>query len=107
MAGAFATLGASEPKPLPSDLQAITITATGTLTPNYALVHLFAEKGYFGTSLRDVAAAVGVRESALYNYFPGKEALFDALITALRDHLTDGRPGGASGGGRRTGPERQ
>ena len=47
-----------------------------------AALVLFAEKGYFGTSLRDVAGAVGVRESALYNYFPGKEALFEALIAA-------------------------
>ncbi len=47
-----------------------------------AALDLFAEKGYFGTSLRDVAAAVGVRESALYNYFAGKEALFDALLAA-------------------------
>lgn len=45
-----------------------------------AALHLFAEKGFFGTSLRDVATAVGVRESALYNYFPGKDALFEALI---------------------------
>ena len=48
-----------------------------------AALDLFAEKGFFGTSLRDVAAAVGVRESALYNYFPGKDALFEAL---LMDH---------------------
>ena len=47
-----------------------------------AALDLFAEKGFFGTSLRDVAGAVGVRESALYNYFPGKDALFDALLTA-------------------------
>jgi TetR/AcrR family transcriptional regulator, biofilm operon repressor len=47
-----------------------------------AALALFAEKGYFGTSLRDVARAVGVRESALYNYFDGKEALFEALLTA-------------------------
>ena len=45
-------------------------------------LQLFADKGYFGTSLRDVATAVGVRESALYNYFKSKEALFDALILA-------------------------
>jgi len=50
-----------------------------------AALDLFAEKGYFGTSLRDVAGAVGVRESALYNYFAGKEALFDALLTAHQD----------------------
>jgi AcrR family transcriptional regulator len=47
-----------------------------------AALDLFAEKGFFGTSLRDVAAAVGVRESALYNYFASKEALFDALLDA-------------------------
>lgn len=47
-----------------------------------AALALFAERGYFGTSLRDVARAVGVRESALYNYFPGKEALFEAILTA-------------------------
>ena len=68
-----------------------------------AALALFAEKGYFGTSLRDVAQAVGVRESALYNYFSGKEALFEALLaaesavkverlTAILDApLTDGR----------------
>ncbi len=47
-----------------------------------AALDLFAEKGFFGTSLRDVAAAVGVRESALYNYFASKDALFDALLSA-------------------------
>jgi TetR/AcrR family transcriptional regulator, biofilm operon repressor len=47
-----------------------------------AALGLFADKGYFGTSLRDVARAVGIRESALYNYFVGKEALFEALLEA-------------------------
>lgn len=47
-----------------------------------AALALFAENGYFGTSLRDVARAVGVRESALYNYFASKDALFEALLDA-------------------------
>ena len=50
-----------------------------------AALDLFAEKGFFGTSLRDVAGAVGVRESALYNYFPSKTALFDAILSAQED----------------------
>src|SRR5262245_61298690 len=47
-----------------------------------AALNLFAEKGYFGTSLRDIAREVGIRESAIYNYFPRKEALFEALIVS-------------------------
>lgn len=47
-----------------------------------AALDLFADRGFFGTSLRDVARAVGVRESALYNYFAGKDALFEALLDA-------------------------
>jgi AcrR family transcriptional regulator len=54
-----------------------------------AALELFADKGYFGTSLRDIASVVGVRESALYNYFPGKEALFSALITAAHEHKAE------------------
>ena len=54
-----------------------------------AALGLFAEKGYFGTSLRDIAAVVGVRESALYNYFKGKEALFRALIDAAHEQKAE------------------
>jgi AcrR family transcriptional regulator len=49
-----------------------------------AALALFAEKGYFGTSLRDIATVVGIRESAIYNYFKSKDALFTALLVA--DH---------------------
>ena len=50
-----------------------------------AALDLFSQKGYFGTSLRDIATVVGVRESALYNYFSSKEQLFEALITAASE----------------------
>jgi len=54
-----------------------------------AALTLFADRGYFGTSLRDIARAVGVRESALYNYFSGKEALFHALIEAMHERRAE------------------
>src|SRR5437899_3045055 len=41
---------------------------------------LFAEHGFHATSVRALAAAVGVRESALYHYFPSKEAVLAAVI---------------------------
>ncbi len=54
-----------------------------------AALELFAEKGYYGTSLRDIARAVGVRESALYNYFPSKESLFEAVVLADREETAE------------------
>ena len=40
---------------------------------------LFAEHGYKGTSVRKIASQVGIRESALYNHFANKEAIFLAV----------------------------
>lgn len=37
---------------------------------------LFSEHGYKGTSVRKIAFAVGIRESALYNHFKNKEEIF-------------------------------
>lgn len=41
---------------------------------------LFAEKGYEGTSLRDIAEAAGMTKAALYYWFPEKEALFQRVV---------------------------
>jgi len=37
---------------------------------------LFSELGYKSASVRKIAAAVGIRESALYNHFTNKEEIF-------------------------------
>jgi AcrR family transcriptional regulator len=40
---------------------------------------LFAEKGFAGTSIRDIAGAVGIRTSTLYGHFPTKEHILAEL----------------------------
>ena len=42
---------------------------------------LFAESGYGGASMRELARRVGVRESSLYNHFPGKAAILEAIVS--------------------------
>ncbi len=43
-------------------------------------VDLICERGYHGTSLRDVAKAVGVQMSSLYHHYPSKQALLVAIM---------------------------
>jgi AcrR family transcriptional regulator len=41
---------------------------------------LFAQRGYFGTSTRDIADAVQVRQPSLFHHFQAKHEIFRALI---------------------------
>lgn len=50
---------------------------------------LFAERGYPGTSMNEVAAACGVTKPALYHYFRDKDALLAAIARNHVDHLEE------------------
>jgi AcrR family transcriptional regulator len=46
-------------------------------------IDLFAEKGYDRTSIRDIARAVGITESAIYRHYESKDAILDAIFDQL------------------------
>ena len=45
-----------------------------------AAAELFAERGYLGASMTDIAKRIGVRKPSLYNYYSSKEELFMELL---------------------------
>jgi AcrR family transcriptional regulator len=44
-----------------------------------AAIDLFSQKGYDAVSVREIARAVGIRESSIYNHYKGKEDLMDSI----------------------------
>lgn len=52
-----------------------------------AAVSLMFERGYHGTSMRDVASSVGIQMSSLYHHFPSKQALLFRIMNQTMDDL--------------------
>lgn len=50
---------------------------------------LFAEQGYQGTSVNDVAVAAGVTRTLVYKYFKDTDELYLACVRAARAELED------------------
>ena len=47
-----------------------------------AVRKVFAEKGFHGTTTKELGRAAGVSEALLFKYFPNKEALYAAMQAA-------------------------
>ncbi len=45
-------------------------------------LELFSTNGYDSVSMGEIAGAVGIKAPSLYNHFPGKQAIFDAIVDA-------------------------
>ena len=50
-------------------------------------VELFNERGYDGTSMRDLAARLGIAKSAIYHHVAGKEELLSLALDRALDGL--------------------
>jgi AcrR family transcriptional regulator len=53
-----------------------------------AALRLFKEKGYHATSMRDIAAAVGINKGSLYSYIKSKEDLLIPVFEQAQGVLT-------------------
>jgi len=81
--------------------QVVPLTATTRESILAAAQRLFTERGFDGTSLRQIADAVGTTKAAVYYHFPAKEHLLleltrpwldamSALVTEIRSSERDG-----------------
>lgn len=43
-------------------------------------LELFSENGYDSVSVGEIAKAVGIKAPSLYNHYPSKQAIFDAIV---------------------------
>ena len=43
-------------------------------------LELFSSQGYDSVSVSEIAKAVGIKAPSLYNHFPSKQAIFDAIV---------------------------
>lgn len=50
---------------------------------------MFAENGYKGTNLRDLAAQLGLSKSALYKHYSGKEDIWNCLLDRMENYYAE------------------
>jgi len=50
---------------------------------------LFSVKGYKGTSVKNIAEAVGIKDSSLYKHFKSKQEILDTIVETMRQHISE------------------
>jgi len=53
-----------------------------------AAAGLFRQHGFNGTSMQDLAEAVGISKSSLYHHFPSKQALLSEIVESTVERVT-------------------
>lgn len=50
-----------------------------------AALELFAQNGYRGTSMQDIAARLGITKAALYKHYAGKQEILDRIVARMNE----------------------
>ena len=58
----------------------------------YEAIELFASHGFENVSIKDIAGAVGIRQSAVYNHFKSKQEILDTIYDYYRYAYCANRP---------------
>ena len=52
-----------------------------------AAIELFSNRGFHGVSIREIARAVGIKESSIYNHFSSKENILDTIFDQFQAEM--------------------
>lgn len=50
-----------------------------------AALELFAQNGYLGTSMSDIAGRLGITKAALYKHYAGKQEILDRIVERMNE----------------------
>lgn len=50
---------------------------------------LFSTKGFKGTSVKNIADAVGIKDSSLYKHFTSKQEILDSIVKTIGNRISD------------------
>ena len=48
-------------------------------------LELFAQNGYLGTSMSDIARQLGFTKAALYKHYTGKQEILDSIVERMNE----------------------
>ena len=52
-------------------------------------LNLFSTNGYDGVTIKDIAKAVGIKDSSLYKHFKSKQELYDSLLKEMNERFDE------------------
>lgn len=55
----------------------------------YESLTLFSTRGFNAISVRDIAKAVGIKASSIYNHFKNKQDIFDTIVGRYSEHINN------------------